>query len=86
MSGVGWVVGERDRGGEREEEREGERKWREDGEKAALQECFRKVEGVNMGAHELFTPKELSGGPRCSATVVDQRWKGQARATGVTSK
>ena len=24
-----------------------------------LQECFRKLDGVNVGAHELFTPSEL---------------------------
>ena len=26
-----------------------------------LQECFRKLNGVNVGAHELFTPPELLG-------------------------
>ena len=27
-----------------------------------LQACFRKLDGVNVGAHELFTPCELVGG------------------------
>ena len=27
-----------------------------------LQECFRKLDGVDVGVHELFTPSELLGG------------------------
>ena len=49
-----------------------------------LQECFKKLEGVNVGVHELCTPKELSGEWRCPAIVVHERWKGQARASGGT--
>ena len=29
------------------------------------------LDGVNVGAHELFTPSELVGGLRCSAVVRD---------------
>ena len=43
MSGVGWVVGERDRGGEREEEREGEREREKMERRQHCRECFRKV-------------------------------------------
>ena len=35
-----------------------------------LQECFRFLDGVNVGAHELFTPPELLGGLRCPAVIV----------------
>ena len=38
-----------------------------------LQECFRKLDGVNVGAHELFTPCELLGGLRCPAVIMHQR-------------
>ena len=41
-----------------------------------LQECFRKLDGVNVGAHELFTPPELLGGLRCPAVIVNQKWSG----------
>ena len=44
-----------------------------------LQDCLKKLEGVKVGVHELFTPKELSG-------VVHERWKGQARASGGTCR
>ena len=51
-----------------------------------LQECFKNLEGVNVGVHELCTPKELSGGLRCPAIVFHERWKGQARASGGTCR
>ena len=38
-----------------------------------LQECFRKLDGVTVGAHELFTPSELLGGLRCPAVIVNQK-------------
>ena len=47
-----------------------------------LQECFRKLDGVNVGAHELLTPCELLDGLRCPAVIVHQRWSGQAKAVG----
>ena len=37
-----------------------------------LQECYRKLDGVNVGADELFTPSELLGGLRCPAVIVDR--------------
>ena len=45
-----------------------------------LQECFRKLDGVNVGAHELFTPCELMEGLRCPAVIMHQRWSGQPKA------
>ena len=30
-------------------------------ENLLLQECFTKLDGVNVGAHELLTPSELEG-------------------------
>ena len=51
-----------------------------------LQECFRKLGGVNVGAHELFTPCELLGGLRCPAVVMHQRWSGQTKAVGGASR
>ena len=47
-----------------------------------LQECFRKLDGVNVGTHELFTPSELLGGLRCPAVIVNQKWKGQSKIVG----
>ena len=47
-----------------------------------LQECFRKMDGVNVGAHELFTPSELMGGLRCPAVIVNQKWSGQLKIVG----
>ena len=47
-----------------------------------LQECFRKLDGVNVGSHELYTPSELLGGLRCPAVIVNQKWSGQAKAVG----
>ena len=47
-----------------------------------LQECFRKLDGVNVGAHELFTPSELLGGLRCPAVIVNQKWSGQSKIVG----
>ena len=47
-----------------------------------LQECFRKLDGVNVGAHELFTPSELLRGLRCPAVIVDRKWKGQSKIVG----
>ena len=47
-----------------------------------LQECFRELDGVNVGAHELFTPSELMGGLRCPADIVNQKWKGQSKIVG----
>ena len=37
-----------------------------------LQECFRKLDGVNVGADELFTPSELLGGLRYPAVIVNR--------------
>ena len=39
-----------------------------------LLECFRKLDGVNVGAHELFTPSELVGRLRCPAVIVNRKW------------
>ena len=47
-----------------------------------LQECFRKLDGVNVGAHEFFTPSELLGGLRCPAVIVNRKWKGQSKIVG----
>ena len=46
-----------------------------------LQECFRRLDGVNVGAHELFTLtlSELLGGLRCPAVIVNRKWKGQSK-------
>ena len=47
-----------------------------------LQECVRKLDGVIIGAHELFTPLELLGGLRCPAVIVNQKWSGQSKIAG----
>ena len=47
-----------------------------------LQGCFRKLDGVNVGAHELFTPPELLGRLRCLAVVVNQKWCGESKIAG----
>ena len=41
-----------------------------------------KLDGVNVGAHESFTPSELLGGLRCPAVIVNQKWKGQSKIVG----
>ena len=51
-----------------------------------LQECFRKLGGVNVGAHELFTPCDLLGGLRGPAVIMHQRWSGQTKAVGGASR
>ena len=51
-----------------------------------LQECFRKLDGVNVGAHELFTPPELLGGLRCPAVTVSQKWSGQSKIAGSAAR
>ena len=51
-----------------------------------LQECFRKLDGVNVGAHELFTPPELLGGLRCQAAIVNQKWSGQSKIAGCATR
>ena len=51
-----------------------------------LQECFRKLDGVNVGAHELCTPSELVVGLRCPAVIMHQRWSGQSNAVGGASR
>ena len=51
-----------------------------------LQECFRKLDGVNVGAHELFTPSELMGGLRCPAVIVNRKWKGQSKIVGCAAR
>ena len=51
-----------------------------------LQECFRKLDGVNVGAHELFTPSELLGGLRCPAVIVNRKWKGQSKTVGCAAR
>ena len=48
-----------------------------------LQECFRKLDGVNVGAHELFTPSELLGGLRCPAVTSIRNGKDNRRLSGV---
>ena len=47
-----------------------------------LQECFRKLDGVDVGVHELFTPSELLRGLRCPAVIVNRKWKGQSKIVG----
>ena len=51
-----------------------------------LQDCFRKLDGVNVGTHELFTPSELLGGVRCPAAIENQKWSGQSKAVGGASR
>ena len=51
-----------------------------------LQECFRKLDGVNVGAHELFTPSELVEGLRCPAVIMHQRWSGPSKTVGGASR
>ena len=51
-----------------------------------LQECFRKLDGVDVGVHELFTPSELLGGLRCPAVIVNRKWKGQSKIVGGCGK
>ena len=51
-----------------------------------LQEGFRKLDGVNVGAHELFTPSALVGRLRCPAVLMHQRWSGQSKAVGGASR
>ena len=48
----------------------------------ALQEGFRKLEGLDAGGHGLFTPSELEGGLRCPAVVVHSRRAAGARYVG----
>ena len=45
----------------------------------ALQEGFRKLEGLDAGGHGVFTPPALLGGLRCPAIVVHRRWASEAR-------
>ena len=51
-----------------------------------LQESIRKLDGVNVGAHELFTPSVLLGGLRCPAVIVNRKWKGQSKIVGGCGK
>ena len=51
-----------------------------------LQECFMKLDGVDVGAHELFTPSELLGGLRCPAVIVNRKWKGQSKIVGIAAR
>ena len=51
-----------------------------------LQECLRKLDGVNFGAHELFKLSELVGGLRCPAVIFHQRRSGQSKAVGGASR
>ena len=51
-----------------------------------LQEYFRKLDGVNVGAHELFTPSELMGGLRCPAVIVNRKRKGQSKIVGSAAR
>ena len=48
--------------------------------------CSRNVlktlDGVNVGAHELFTPSELVERLQCPAVILHQRWNGEARSVG----
>ena len=43
---------------------------------------FPVADGVNVGAHELFTPSELMGELRCLAVIVNRKWKGQSKIVG----
>ena len=51
-----------------------------------LQECFRKLDGVNVGAHEPLTPSELVRRLPCPAVIIHQRWNTQSRAVGRASR
>ena len=51
-----------------------------------LQECFRKLDGVDVGVHELFTPSELLGRLRCPAVIVNRKWKGQSKIVGCAAR
>ena len=51
-----------------------------------LQECFRKLDGVDVGTHEFFTRPELLGGLRCPAVIVNQKWSGQSKVVGVAAR
>ena len=48
-----------------------------------LQECFRKLDGVNVGAHELFTPCELLSGRASEMERTDKRcwWSEQVQSS-----
>ena len=47
-----------------------------------LQECFRTLDGVDVGVHEFFTPSELLEGLRYPAVIVNRKWKGQSKIVG----
>ena len=51
-----------------------------------LQECFRKLDGVNVGAHELFMSPELLGALRCPAVIVNRKWSGQSKIAGCAAR
>ena len=46
-----------------------------------LQECSRKLDGANVGTHELFTPPELLG-----AVIANQKWSGQSKIAGSAAR
>ena len=57
-----------------------------------LQECFRKLDGVNVAAHELFTPSELlarqSSSIREKVRTIEDCWRVRQdglRSSGVAS-
>ena len=47
---------------------------------------FQKMDGVTVGAQDLFTASELVGGLRCPAVIIHPRWNGQAIAVGGASR
>ena len=52
-----------------------------------LQECFRKLDGVNVGTHELFTPCQLMGGLRCPRSEqMDCSWTDDYHLSPVASQ
>ena len=38
-----------------------------------MQVCYNKLDGANVGDHELFTPASLMGGLKCRAVVENAR-------------
>ena len=47
-----------------------------------LQEGFCRLEGINTGAHVLFTPPCRCGALKCPAIIVHRRWTDDAKAAG----
>jgi hypothetical protein len=47
-----------------------------------LQEGFCRLEGINTGAHVLYTPPSRFGALKCPAIIVHRRWLDDVRAAG----